>query len=148
MPTPINAFPFSGDVRQMINTWWELMSHPFWANGFVNVFNMNSAEPELEKRIVTDVGSYGRQLGRITDAVEVLTERLIKLDELSKDERAAIQAFEELALEIDRTKRLIQNPSAAGAVAQFLADLKFLSRHEPEEFQKAMAALREWLPSE
>ena len=36
-------------------------------------FNIGqTSQPELERRILDEVGSYGRQLGRIGDALEVL----------------------------------------------------------------------------
>ena len=60
--------PFSGDVTQTINPWT-------WMSQFVgNQFGLNinlgqSSAPELERLILDEVGSYGRQLGRIGDAL-------------------------------------------------------------------------------
>jgi hypothetical protein len=60
--------PLSGDVTQTINPWT-------WMTQIVgNQFGLNinlgqSSEPALERLILDEVGSYGRQLGRIGDAL-------------------------------------------------------------------------------
>jgi hypothetical protein len=45
--------------------------NPGWVFGAVTINNANSRDPETEQKIVEKV-SYGRQLGRIMDAVAVL----------------------------------------------------------------------------
>jgi hypothetical protein len=40
--------------------------------GFINIDLGQTPHPEIEQAILDDVGSYGRQLGRIGDALEVL----------------------------------------------------------------------------
>ena len=40
--------------------------------GLVNISLGQTAQPELERAMLNEVGSYGRQLGRIGDALEVL----------------------------------------------------------------------------
>jgi hypothetical protein len=40
--------------------------------GFVNINLGQTAHPEIEQKVLDEVGSYGRQLGRIGDALEVL----------------------------------------------------------------------------
>lgn len=60
--------PFSGDVTQSINPWtWmsQLVGNQFGLN--INLGQ--SSEPALERLILDEVGSYGRQLGRIGDAL-------------------------------------------------------------------------------
>ena len=66
-PTPA-AFrsPFSGDVMQTINPWT-------WIG--LNINLGNSGEPEIERLVLDEVGSYGRQLGRIGDALAVLVKK-------------------------------------------------------------------------
>jgi hypothetical protein len=57
--------PLTGDVMQTINPWT-------W------VFNVNlgnSGEPEIERLVLDEVGSYGRQLGRVSDALAVLVKK-------------------------------------------------------------------------
>lgn len=62
--------PLSGDVNQAINPWsWVFGTGQF---GFVNINLGSSGNPEVEQEVLEEVGSYGRQLGRIGDALAVL----------------------------------------------------------------------------
>ena len=100
---PDSAAPFSGDVAQNINPWqWiaKVMGNQF------SLFTVNlghSAAPEVEAEILDNVGSYGRQLGRISDVVVILTKRLPR-DELTDDERIALDDFAAQMREIKRIK--------------------------------------------
>jgi hypothetical protein len=57
--------------------------------GFINIDLGNTAESDLERRILDKVGSYGRQLGRIGDALEVILKH-VKLGDLKPDEQDAL----------------------------------------------------------
>ncbi len=75
-------------LAQTINPW-------SWTFGQVGLFNINlgaSASPGVEARILDEVGSYGRQLGRIGEALEVLLDH-VDLGALTPEERKAIDAF-------------------------------------------------------
>jgi hypothetical protein len=94
---------FAGGVSQTINPWsWmaKVMGNQF------SLFTVNlgrSSAPEVEADILDNVGSYGRQIGRISDVLEVLVKRLPR-DELSEDERAALEDFAAQMREIRRIK--------------------------------------------
>src|SRR5258708_3944016 len=60
--------------------------------GLINVNLGQTPHPEAEQAILDEVGSYGRQLGRIGDALEVLLDHL-KLDGLTQDEKDALNAL-------------------------------------------------------
>src|SRR5215472_8146993 len=60
--------------------------------GFINIDLGETPHPEVEQAILDDVGSYGRQLGRIGDALEVLLDH-VKLDGLSSAEKDALSAM-------------------------------------------------------
>ena len=60
--------------------------------GFINIDLGDTPHPEVEQAILDDVGSYGRQLGRIGDALEVLLDH-VKLDNLSHAEKDALSAL-------------------------------------------------------
>ena len=62
-----------------------------------------SSAPEVEAEILDDVGSYGRQLGRIGEVLEVLVAKLPR-DALTEDERAAVEDFSVQMREIKRIK--------------------------------------------
>jgi hypothetical protein len=55
--------------------------------GFVNINLGQTPHPEIEQKVLDEVGSYGRQLGRIGDALEVLIDhvQLSGLEAADKD---------------------------------------------------------------
>ena len=57
--------------------------------GLINIDLGDTAESDLERKILDKVGSYGRQLGRIGDALEVILKH-VKLEGLTPDERDAL----------------------------------------------------------
>ena len=86
--------PLSGDVVQWINpvTWF--------ASGnqiTANVYLGESTSPETEAEILDRVGTYGKQLGQMTDVMIVLLKHLPPRTNLSQHERDAIKAFEDMA---------------------------------------------------
>lgn len=87
--------PLSGDVNQAINpwTWWMTMQGS--QVGLLNVNLGRSPDPALEREILDEVGSYGRQVGRIGEVLAVLLRRtaLLERDDLTHEERAAIHDF-------------------------------------------------------
>jgi hypothetical protein len=91
----IFKLPLSGDVSQWINpiTSW-------WSGNTISVNLGESGSPEAEAEILRRVGSYGRQLGKITDAMIVLLKHLPKGANLTKEERDAIAAFRKMADQI------------------------------------------------
>jgi hypothetical protein len=60
--------------------------------GLINIDLGQTPHPEVEQAILDDVGSYGRQLGRIGDALEVLLNH-VKLDGLSQAEQDALSVL-------------------------------------------------------
>jgi hypothetical protein len=89
--------PLSGDVVQWINpvTWF--------ASGnqiSTNVYLGESSSPETEAEILDRVGTYGRQLGQITDAIIVLVKHLPDHENLPRKENDVLKAFEKMANDI------------------------------------------------
>ncbi len=83
--------PFSGDVSQLIQpmTW-------FGSGNRIEVNIGESSSPETEAQILERVGSYGRQLGQITDALIVLMRHLDRT-QLSQDENKILDKFAAMA---------------------------------------------------
>jgi hypothetical protein len=95
--------PFSGGVAQNILPWNWFAN---FAGSRFSWFTVNlgrSSAPETETEILDEVGSYGRQLGRIGDVLEVLVNKLPR-DSLSEHERAAVEDFSAQMREIKRIK--------------------------------------------
>lgn len=98
---PTFKLPLSGDVVQAINPWnWFSEGGQF---GFVNINLGKSADPPLEERILDDVGSYGRQLGRMGDVLQVLLDH-VKLERLDARECAAVEDFRLQLAQVERLK--------------------------------------------
>jgi hypothetical protein len=57
--------------------------------GFVNINLGQTPHPEIEQKLLDEVGSYGRQLGRIGDALEVLIDH-VELKHLSPADKDAL----------------------------------------------------------
>src|SRR5271166_1525303 len=89
---PIN-WPLSGNVTQtLFPTYWT-----------VNVGQ--SSNPTLEQDLLS-VASYGKQLGRIEDALNVLLLRCLSdRKALSDDERRAVTDFSVMLYEINKMKK-------------------------------------------
>ena len=92
---PVLRAPFSGDVTQAISP--RVMSPEI------------KGVPEIEDKVQTEVASYGKQLGKILEALQVLAEEakisLPKIDEIVEgveqvkiESRAALKADAEAAL--------------------------------------------------
>ena len=87
--------PLSGDVIQWINpiTW-------FMSGNQITANLGESSAPEVETEILDRIGTYGRQLGQISDAMIVLLKYLPDRSNLSAQEMEAIDAFEKMAAAI------------------------------------------------
>jgi len=88
-------------LRQVINPWQFFQGAQF---GFINIELGQTPHPEVEQAILDEVGSYGRQLGRIGDALEVLLKN-VELKKLSKTEKDALAVFEGQLAQVRQVKR-------------------------------------------
>jgi|SRR5580704_3813772 hypothetical protein len=66
---PVFKLPLSGDVVQSINPFTAFMTGG--QLGLVNI-NGQSGDPAVKADVLPDVATYGKQLGRIGDALAVL----------------------------------------------------------------------------
>lgn len=72
--------------------------------GFVNINLGQTAHPEIEQKLLEEVGSYGKQLGRIGDALEVLIDH-VRLDDLTEAETDALASLKGQLADIRAVKR-------------------------------------------
>lgn len=97
-------FPWSGAVDQafdLMQSWFRNIGGQV---GLVNITVGSTADPEMEKRIVGGVGSYGRQLGRISDALRVLVEEAEKSGSLKVPQKKALNDFLTQVEQVDAIK--------------------------------------------
>ncbi len=96
--------PLSGNVWQDINP-LRWITGPI---GQISLFSLNlgrSSNPEVEEAVL-DVASYGRQLGRINDALGAVIDNL-KTADFSNEQKAAIEDFRSLVREIAAAKKRV-----------------------------------------
>jgi hypothetical protein len=134
--------PLSGDVMQAINPW------SWWTNamgqfGLVNITTTASANPRLEREIVNEVASYGRQLGRISEALYALLEHTSQ-ESWSPAERREVADFRRMADAIAAVKAKHAAPTDA-ALDDLIAGIRFLKERNRPEYQRIVGRLRKAL---
>jgi hypothetical protein len=101
---PDFKLPLSGNVTQTINP-WTVFFNPIGSQiGLVNVNLGNSSNPAVEEQVISDVASYGKQLGRIEDALVVLLTHLRPKRALTKAENKAILDLKRMLEDIGDVK--------------------------------------------
>ena len=106
---PTFKMPLSGDVVQSISPWTALFSPIGNQLGVININLGQSSDPEVEQEVLSDVGTYGKQIGQISDALLVLIERLPEVFHL--DNEPAIVAFKDMLHEVARIKEKHHRPA-------------------------------------
>ena len=90
------------------NLWQPVSPLANWFQGAqIGLFNIDlgvSPRPDIEQTVLEEVGSYGRQLGWIGEALEVLMDN-VDLGKLGKREREALDILRGKLAEIRRIKR-------------------------------------------
>ena len=95
--------PLSGDVNQAI---WTAFMSPFNNQfGLINISLGTSSAPAVETQVLNEVGSYGRQLGRLGDAVSVLIKHFHPATPLTEPENEALVALKLMLDEIADIKQ-------------------------------------------
>jgi hypothetical protein len=101
---PDFKLPLSGDVTQTINP-VSMFFNPVGSQiGLININLGTSSEPKIENQVLSDVASYGKQLGRIGDALVVLLRHFQPVGELTKEEKEAIRDLKSMLNSIAEVK--------------------------------------------
>jgi len=106
---PTFKLPLSGDVVQSINPFTAFMTGGQF--GLVNINMGQSSEPAVEAEVLSDVATYGKQLGRIGDALIVLLAHFHPRAPLGAEETQAIDALKEMLEEIAKVKEKHHRPA-------------------------------------
>ncbi len=101
---PSFRLPLSGNVTQSINPWTMLFNPVGSQVGLVNIELGQSTQPEVEEEVLTDVASYGKQIGRIEDALTVLLDHFNPSRPLTVQEQQAIDDLRELVAQVQKVK--------------------------------------------
>ena len=81
--------------------------------GLINIDLGQTPQPDLERAVLNKVGSYGRQLGRIGDAMEVLIKVALRGEDLSQADRETLNILRGQLAAIGQLKQ--QTGSGNGA---------------------------------
>jgi hypothetical protein len=106
--------------------------NPGWTFGNITVNSVNSSAPDVERDIVSQ-HSYGRQIGRLMDAVAALADAQPKT---ADDER--IKEFRELGAEIARIKK----EAAPRRVERLRHDLEEIKQNDKQLWAELRELLR------
>jgi hypothetical protein len=101
---PTFKMPLSGDVAQVINPWTAYFSPVGSQFGLVNINMGLSGKPEIEAEVLSDIASYGRQLGRIGDVLSVLLDHFSPSRPLTPAESTAIADLRAMLAAIHKVK--------------------------------------------
>ncbi len=107
--------------------------NPGWFATVVNVTSNNSSAPDTERDIVAQ-HSYGRQIGRLMDAVQLLIEER----KASAKRDARLDAFEDLRREVEAIKL----DGARRRIESLRADLAAIEKADPAAYARLRDELR------
>lgn len=102
---------------------------PDWS--FMTVNETNSSAPGTEQRILAQ-DSYGRQIGRMMDVLEVLVAR-----EPALKDNDAVKAFEDLRIRVDAAKK----DAEKARQGRLIEDLLALKRKDEAQFKAVIQAV-------
>jgi hypothetical protein len=126
-----------------MRSWWtafglapQSLTQPILPGWTITINGINSSAPQTEVDVVQR-HSYGRQLGRMADALQALLEE--RGEDASDDDR--FREFMEMKREIDEIKL----DAAATRIDRLEADLVALRAARPSEYRRLRDALRRML---
>jgi hypothetical protein len=90
--------PFTNFLRS-----WDYRPVTSWFEHFVTI-NWNSGDADVEEHVLGEVGSYGLQLARILDALDLLVGEL-DLSRLTPEQQRVVVRVEDLAASAKRAVR-------------------------------------------
>jgi hypothetical protein len=125
--------PLSGAVTQAIRA---AFAEHLGQLGVINISTTASRDPELERRIVDQVASYGRQLGWLLDGVDALI-RAQDPAAYGADDQKAFARVAKLRADVDALKER----AAAEHVERIVDDVRAL-RRDPEGNAELLERLR------
>jgi hypothetical protein len=115
MSTPFQISLAPDQLMQAINPWtFNQQGAQF---GFINLDLGAAGESDLERKILDRVGSYGRQLGRIGDALEVILKH-VKLGDLKPEEQDALDILKGQLASVRQVKAERRASAVASDAAQ------------------------------
>jgi hypothetical protein len=106
MSNPFQVSLAPQQLWQAINPW--TFNQDGAQIGLVNIDLGQTPNPQAERAILNEVGSYGRQIGRIGDALEVILNH-VNLDNLSPTEKDAIDILRGQLAQVREVKARVES---------------------------------------
>jgi hypothetical protein len=138
--------PFSAWTRMWAPSWLfapdtDTETNTFSAGGNIDIFailtqGMSTADAAQEQRIIQGVASYGRQLGRISDVLNVLIS-LVDTTALNPDQQQKLDDFSEMLEQI--TKEKVENQ-----LELLLKEIGDLKDQDKDKYQELVKKLRDF----
>jgi hypothetical protein len=123
-PFSVFHWPFSGAVNQAITTPW---FSPSYTVNYVG-------DPTIEQRVVSEVASYGRQLGWLDEIVLALAAG----KELPPETQETVKQLRRASDEIKKIKEEVQR----SALEEANDALDRLEREQPRQYERLLARRR------
>lgn len=137
------ASPF----EHLLERWW-FEPVTIWAETFRSFINPqviinNMEDLEVEREILKQVGSYGKQLSLQSKVIDLLLAHV--RDELTDEERVILDQYRTLQAQITSVLQEYRGPRptdiSIGYLQRLNTSLHSLRDQRPEEYQRAMALL-------
>src|SRR5260221_9936394 len=138
--------PFSRLIPQFLRT-WNYRPATSWEHFFNPQFFINSNPDDVaaENDVLAQVGSYGKQLGTIIDALGVVVAKLAETD-LAAGDRRALERFKDLTDDVDKVVAKHRpdrdRPLTTADTDDFLERLDRLRQDDPAEARAVTDRLR------
>lgn len=128
MPGSANAPQFTFAPERL----WQPVN-PGWSFGNLIVNQQNSSAPEVEQALVSQI-SYGKQIGRLMEAVEAL----IKVAAIKPEDQKAIAEFGQLAAQVKDIKQAASHQR----LARLREEINALRKQDEAAWQELADSLR------
>ena len=136
------TFPFQDAFKYFMidpQTNWQRFYNPQF------FINYNAGDVDVENAVLREVGSYGMQLGRIIDVLEVLVARLPQ-DTLTPRERSVVDRFQELTEQVTAAVASVKGPKekdpTLAEVDRLISGLQSLESSDPAAYRMLVERLR------
>lgn len=137
-----NLFPFQDAFKYFMidpTTNWQRFYNPQF------FINYNAGDVDVENTVLREVGSYGMQLGRIIDVLEVLVARLPP-DKLTPQEHSVLDRFHELSKKVTAAVATVKGPkekdTTLADVDRLISGLQSLASSDPAAYRMLVARLQ------
>ena len=144
MPSPMSPFPmpptpfdYVYKLTQMFDLWKNNGTQQF---GLFNISAQASNGTDVEREIVENVATYGRQLGRMSDVVEILL-RNSNAEQWRGDDAKALDDFRSMLRDIESVKagRL---PATKANVDALIDSINVLKDVDHDEYDRIVDHMR------